>query len=200
MIGKSIKTPWFAGADSPEVSDQSFISPTATLIGKVVIGTNVLVSPGACLRADEGGEIHICHNANIQDNVIMHGLINQRVEVAGEKYSIYVDESTSCAHASIIHGPAHIGKNTFIGFTAVIHSATIGDNCFIGHGAKVIGVTIPDGKFVPHGAIITSDSDVAKLLAVPAELKDFNEDVVEVNTALAKSYLDAYGPISPNFP
>lgn len=200
MIGKSIQTPWFAGADIPKVSDQSFISPTATLIGKVVIGPNVLVSPGACLRADEGGEIHVCHNANIQDNVIMHGLKNQRVEVAGESYSIYVDEGTSCAHASIIHGPARIGRNTFIGFTAVVHSATVGDNCFIGHGAKVIGVKIPDGKFVPHGAIITSVADVAKLLEVPSELKNFNAEVVEVNTDLAKSYLDAYGPIAPTFP
>ncbi len=200
MIGKSIKPPWFAGADSPEVSEQSFISPTATLIGKVVVGTNVLVSPGACLRADEGGEIHICHNANIQDNVIMHGLINQRVKVGEESYSIYINESTSCAHASIIHGPAYVGKNTFVGFTAVVHSSTVGDNCFIGHGAKVIGVKIPDGKFVPHGAIITSDSDVAKLLEVPAELKNFNAEVVEVNTQLAKCYLDAYGPITPTFP
>ena len=200
MIGKSIKTPWFAGADIPEVSDKSFISPTATLIGKVVVGANVLVSPGASLRADEGGEIHICHDANVQDNVIMHGLKDKRVEVEGASYSIFIDERTSCAHASIIHGPAHIGKNSFIGFTAVVHSSTVGDNCFIGHGAKVIGVKIPNGKFVPHGAIITSAADVAKLSEVPAELKNFNEEVVEVNTDLAISYLNAYGPLAPTFP
>ncbi len=200
MIGKSIKTPWFAGADIPEVSDKSFISPTATLIGKVVVKDYVLVSPGASLRADEGGEIHVCHNSNVQDNVIMHGLKDKRVEVAGESYSIFIGANTSCAHASIIHGPAAVGENSFFGFTAVVHSSTVGDNCFIGHGAKVIGVNIPDGKFVPHGAIITSAADVAKLLEVPSELKHFNEEVVEVNTDLAKSYLDAYGPIAPTFP
>ncbi len=200
MIGKSIRTPWFAGADTPEVSEKSFISPTATLIGKVVVQADVLISPGASLRADEGGEIHVCHNANVQDNVIMHGLKDQRVQVNGASYSVFIGANSSCAHASIIHGPAAIGENTFIGFTAVIHSSTIGDNCFIGHGAKVIGVVIPDGKFVPHGAIVTSAADVAKLAPVPDELKDFNEDVVAVNTDLAKSYLEAYGPLAPTFP
>lgn len=200
MIGKSIRTPWFAGADAPEVSEKSFISTTATLIGKVVIKDHVLVSPGASLRADEGGEIHVCHNANVQDNVIMHGLKDKRVEVDGENYSIFIGANSSCAHASIIHGPASVGENTFIGFTAVVHSSQIGNDCFVGHGAKVIGVTIPDGKFVPHGAIITTAADVAKLTEVPADLKGFNEEVVEVNTDLAKSYLEAYGHMAPTFP
>lgn len=200
MIGKSIKTPWFSGAYTPEVSDRSFISPTATLIGKVEIGKHVLVSPGASLRADEGGAIYVSDNANVQDNVIMHGLKDKTVQVNGNAYSIYIGVGSSCAHASIIHGPAAVGNNTFVGFTAVVHSSTVGDNCFIGHGAKVIGVAIPDGKFVPHGAIITSAADVAKLSEVPADLKDFNHEVVEVNCDLAKSYLEAYGHQAPSFP
>ncbi len=200
MIGKSIKTPWFSGAFTPEVSEYSFISPTATLIGKVEVGKHVLVSPGASLRADEGGTIHLSDNVNVQDNVIMHGLKDKAVQRNGQNYSIFVGEKSSCAHACIIHGPAAIGTNSFIGFNTVVHSSVIGDNCFVGHGAKVIGVTIPDGKFVPHGAIVTSVEEVAKLSEVPEDLKGFNAEVVEVNTDLAKSYLEAYGHMSPSFP
>jgi carbonic anhydrase/acetyltransferase-like protein (isoleucine patch superfamily) len=194
MIFKSFKTSWFTGEHNANISDSAFVFSTASVTGMIEIDQNVLVCPGASLRGDEGGKIYIGVNSNVQDNVIMHGLKHKGVLVADQFYSVYISKGVSCAHGSIVHGPAFIGENTFLGFSSITHSSEIGRDCFIGHGAKVIGVTIPDGKFVPHGRIVISEEDVDKLLDVPEELKHFNGEVVQVNVELAKSYLTAYGP------
>jgi carbonic anhydrase/acetyltransferase-like protein (isoleucine patch superfamily) len=188
MLIASPKTSWVNREYYPEVAASAYVSPTAVLTGFIELGEGVLISPGASIRGDEGGKIFIGNRANVQDNVIMHGLKEQSVLVDDDRYSIYISEEVSCAHASIIHGPAFIGRNTFIGFGTVIHSCNIGRNCFIGHGATVIGVTIADGKYIPHGIIVESQQDADALSEVPDSARDFNHDVVAVNAELAIGY------------
>lgn len=189
MLMNSPKTSWFQQGFQPDVAEEAYVAATATVIGPVTIAKDVMVSPGASIRGDEGGNIFIGQESNVQDHVIMHGLLHQAVQVGTEKYSIYVAERVSCAHASLIHGPAFIGNDTFIGFGALVISSHIGRNCYIGHGSRVIGVTIPDGKFVPHGAVIDCQEQADLLGAVPKELAHFNEKVVKVNVELARGYL-----------
>jgi carbonic anhydrase/acetyltransferase-like protein (isoleucine patch superfamily) len=188
---KSSEPPLLHQAHTPEIADTAFLSETASVIGPVIIGEHVMVSPGASIRGDEGGRIFIGNKTNVQDNVIMHGLKEQSVKVGSEEFSIYISQEVSCTHACIIHGPAFIGCNTFIGFGTIVHSSTIGCNCYVGHGAKVIGVTIPDGKYVPHGATIHTPQAVEDLPNVSdkgTHIIRFNPEVVEVNVELAKGY------------
>ena len=187
----SPKTSWKPMEYRPEIPATSHVSETASVIGHVRIGEYVMIAPGASIRGDEGGQIYIGSHTNVQDNVIMHGLKEQSVEVDGESYSIYISEEVSCAHACIIHGPAFIGRNTFIGFGTIIHSSHVGKNCYIGHGARVIGVTIPDGKYVPHGLTVHTPQAVEDLPNIndkSAHIIRFNPEVVEVNMELAKGY------------
>ena len=188
MIMNSPKTSWFNQSYNPKISDDAYISATAVVTGPVKISEDVMVSPGASIRADEGGNIFIGPGSNVQDNAIMHGLLHKSVQIDHENYAIYISEQVSCAHASIIHGPAFVGKNTFIGFGAIVHSSHIGKNCFIGHGSKIIGVTISDNKFVPHGAIIDCQEKADHLGQVPEQYAHFNEEVVKVNVELARGY------------
>ncbi|MDR3562832.1 MAG: transferase [Negativicutes bacterium] len=191
MLTKSPKTPWIGQEHSPEVASTAYVSESASVIGPVTIDEHVMVSPGASIRGDEGGRIYIGKKTNVQDNVVMHGLKEQSVIVNDEKYSIYIAEEVSCAHACIIHGPAFIGKNTFIGFGSVLHSVKVGKNCYIGHGAKLIQVDIPDGKYVPHGALIHTPQAVEDLPNVSDKgnhIIRFNPEVVEVNSELAEGY------------
>ena len=46
---------WNPNGDYPKVDTTSYIHPTAVVIGKVRIGKNVFVGPGAVIRADEPG-------------------------------------------------------------------------------------------------------------------------------------------------
>lgn len=190
-VKKSPQTSWTVQECSPQIASSAYISETAAVIGPVQIGEDVLVSPGAGIRGDEGGRIYIGNRANVQDNVIIHGLKRKKVLVGKEEFSVYISEGVSCAHACIIHGPAFIGSNTFVGFGAIIHCANVGNRCFIGHGARVIGVNIPDGKFIPHGICIDTQEAADSLLDVishDSSLHHFNYEVVEVNVELAKGY------------
>ena len=192
----SPKTSWMPEEHYPQVASTSYIAETACVIGPVEIADYVLVSPGASIRGDEGGRIYIGKRSNVQDNVIMHGLKKKPVTVDGKEYSIYIAEEVTCAHAAIIHGPAFIGRNTFIGFGSLVHSSHIGENCYIGHAAKVIQVTIPPGKYVPHGMLVHTPhavEDLPNVFDKGNHIIRFNPEVVAVNVELAQAYLAQRG-------
>ncbi len=166
--------------DLPQIHKTAYVDSTAVIIGKVRIGKNVFVGPGAVVRADEpNSSITVKDNCNIQDRVIIHALENS---------SILIDKNTSLAHGCIIHGPCKIGKGCFIGFGSVIFKALIKDNVFIKSLAVIEGVRIPNKKFIPNGAIIVSPRAVESLQSISREEIVFANKVAEVNLRLAKGY------------
>lgn len=173
---------WNPNGDYPIIDNTSYIDPTATIIGKVKIGKNVYVGPGAIIRADHRTKIIIMDNCNIQDRVIMHAL---------EGTSVEVEENTSLTHGCIVHGPCKIGKNCFIGFNTVIFNAQLGNNVFIKNSAVIEGVNIPEERFVPNGSVIDSKDKVDVLELVTNELKLFSKKIVEANLDLLKGYKNA---------
>ncbi len=172
----------------PVIHADSFVSEAAEVFGMVEIDNDVVVLPHASIRADEGSPFKICKGTNIQDGVVIHGLLNKFVEVGDKQYSVYIDSHCSIAHGALIHGPTKIGKKTFVGFGAVIHNSVIGRNCVIHHGAIVEGVTLPANTYVPHGCILTKQADVAKLPVMPENIKEFNKEVVDYNKLLCHHY------------
>jgi phenylacetic acid degradation protein len=61
---------------TPVVPEESYVHPTAVLIGDVILGKGVYVGPNASLRGDFG-RIVVKDGANIQDNCVMHGFPNK---------------------------------------------------------------------------------------------------------------------------
>ena len=57
------------GEDRPVVPASAFVHPAAEVIGRVRLGENASVWPGAVLRGDID-PIEIGDNSNIQDNVV----------------------------------------------------------------------------------------------------------------------------------
>lgn len=180
MLKKNPKTSWNSEEKMPTVAPTAYVDDSASLIGDVRIGERTYIAPGVSLRADEATPIIIGDDCNVQDNSVFHGLEGTMIQL-GNKVSI--------AHGAIVHGPCAIGDESFVGFNSVVHASTLGSKCFVGHGALVVGVSLSDGKFVPHGAVLIKDQKMAdKLGPIPDDLKDFNEDVVKVNTEFAKGY------------
>lgn len=207
-IGASPSTPWSSTNIHPDIEPSAYIHPQASVIGNVHIGKNVMVSPQASVRGDEGMPIFVGDDANIQDSVSIHALETadeegtpiekNLVEVDGAKYAVYIGKRVSLAHQSQVHGPASIGDDTFVGMQAFIFKATVGDNVVIEPGAKVVGVTIPSGRYISLGMIV-SDQSVADQLPVITEdymFSHLNEGVVHVNTNLAKGYRTMTGSSS----
>jgi phenylacetic acid degradation protein len=114
----------------PVIHESSFIHPNAVVTGRVVIGRDVYIGPGAALRGD-WGEIEIHDGCNVQENCTIHMFPG---------ITVVLEEAAHIGHGAIIHG-ARIGRNALIGMNAVIM-----DNAVIGAGA-IVGAL----SFVPEG-------------------------------------------------
>ena len=199
-IGASPMTPWNNRNIQPDIELSAYIHPQASVIGAVYIGKNVMVSPQASVRGDEGMPIHIGNDTNIQDGVSIHALETadeegrpvekNLVEVGGKKYAVYIGDRVSLAHQSQVHGPASVGDDTFVGMQAFVFRSEVGSNVVIEPAARVVGVTIPDGRYVPLGMIVTNQSAADALPAITEDymFSHLNEGVLHVNTNLAKGY------------
>ena len=196
-------TPWNSKPTAPVIDSTAYVDPQASVIGNVTIGANVMISPMASIRSDEGMPILVGNDSNVQDGVVLHALetIDEEgnpveknlVEVGGEKYAVYIGENVSLAHQSQIHGPASVGNDTFIGMQAFVFKAKVGNNCVLEPTSAAIGVTIPDGRYIPAGTVITSQAEADKLPEVTEDYayRHTNEAVVYVNVNLAEGYNEA---------
>lgn len=179
------------------------------VIGNVIIGDKVIAVAGTHIRADECGPFFIGKGTNIQDGVILHGLLNQFVPVDGAEYSIYIGSHCALAHACLIHGPAFVGKKSFIGAQAqvwaskirekcsiggqaMVKDSEIGPGCFIGDGAKVKGVIVPPSRYIEDFCIIRKQEEADDLPEVPEWARkkalEFGKEVVDTNKTLVELY------------
>lgn len=107
---------------SPTISPDAFIHPTAVIIGDVEIQEGCYVGPGASLRGDFG-KIKLSLESNVQDNCVIHGTIGSETVVS---------QYGHIGHGAILHG-CTIGKGVLIGMNAVImDNSIIGDYSIIG--------------------------------------------------------------------
>jgi carbon dioxide concentrating mechanism protein CcmM len=209
-IHENVITDFNSNISYPEIENTAFIHPFAVVIGACYIGELVMVAPTAVCRGDEGTPIHISAYANIQDDVVIHSLEttkdgknldNRRFTNDGELllgndtrfkdgYSVFVGERTSLAHGTLVHGPAYIGNDTFVGMESLVFNAKIGNNVAIGVSSTITGgVEIPDNKFVPVGSTITTQEQVDKLPnRIGSDYENINKEVVHVNEKLAEGY------------
>jgi carbonic anhydrase len=194
----------------PSIQGSAFIHPFAVVIGNCYIGQNVLVAPTAVCRGDEGTPLHIGPFSNMQDGVVIHGLEttvddnnldDRRFASNGDRllgndtrfddgYSVYVGENVSLAHGVLIHGPAYVGNNTFVGMESLVFDAKLGNDVAVGVSSTITGgVEVADDKFVPPGSVITTQEEADALPErVGSAYENINTAVVHVNEKLAEGY------------
>ncbi len=126
----------------PVVDPSAFIHPLAAVTGKVTIGKDVYVGPGAAIRGDWGGII-IEDGCNVQENCTIHmfpGII------------VRIEENDHIGHGAVIQG-AFIGKNCLIGMNAVImDEVVLGEECIV--GALTF---IKTGEKIPRRSLIAGN-------------------------------------------
>ena len=94
----------------PRIHPDTWIDPSAEVIGDVTIEQGASVWPGAVLRGDEDNYVRLGRNSNVQDGSVLH---------VTPEY------------------PCIVGDGVTIGHRAVVHACTIKDNARIGIGAVV---------------------------------------------------------------
>ncbi len=182
-------TPWSKNLAEPQIHQTAYVHSFSNIIGDVRISENVLVAPGSSIRADEGGSFYIAAGSNIQDGVVIHALEEGRVIGDDQQpYSVWIGKNTSITHMSLIHGPAYIGDDCFIGFRSTVFNARIGNGCIVMMHALVQDVEIPPGKYVPSGAVINTQQQADRLPDVEEEDRQFASHVVKSNDALRSGY------------
>jgi len=173
----------------PKIDETAYVHSFSNMIGDVRVGSNVSIGPGTSIHADAGSPFYIGEGTNVQDSVVIRGLDDGRV--IGDdhnEYSVWIGKQTSITHMALIHGPAYIGDNCFIGFRSTVFNARVGEGCIIMMHALIQDVEIPPGKYVPSGAIITTQQQADSLPDVQDPDRQFASHVIGINDALGSGY------------
>lgn len=177
--------PWSRSLAQPKIDETAYVHSLSTVAGEVEIGAEVLIAPGTSIRADEGSPFHIGSGSRVQDGAVIHGL--ERGRVVGDDrqpYSVWIGQRVAISHLALIHGPAYIGDDCFIGFRSTVFNARLGQGCIVMMHALVQDVVIPAGRFVPSGAVITSQQQADRLPEVQPADADFAAHLSGMNHAL----------------
>lgn len=181
----TLQTPQSKSLAQPEIHATAYVHSFSNVIGEVYIGADVLVAPGTSIRADEGSPFRVGDGSSIQDGVVIHGLEQGRVVGDDRKqYSVWIGKNTSIAHMALIHGPAYIGDDCFIGFRSTIFNARIGKGSIVMMHVLIQDVEIPSGKYVPSGTIVTTQQQADRLPDVQAVDVTFAHQLVGTQDAL----------------
>jgi carbon dioxide concentrating mechanism protein CcmM len=148
----------------PKIHETASVHSFANVLGDVRIGENVLIAAGTSIRADEGTPFQIGRNSQLQDGAIVHGLGQGRVlGDDGAEYSVWIGSNTAITHMAMVHGPAYVGDDCFVGFRSTIFNARLGSGCIVMMHCLIQDVEIPVGKFVPSGSVITDQQQADQL-------------------------------------
>jgi carbon dioxide concentrating mechanism protein CcmM len=182
-------TPWSKNLAEPDIHHTAYVHAFSNIIGDVRIGENVMIAPGISIRADEGNPFAIGSNTNIQDGVVIHGLEQGRVlGDDGTQYSVWIGNNSSITHMALIHGPAYVGNDCFIGFRSTVFNSIVGHGCIVMMHALIQDVKIAPGKYVPSGAIITSQQQADRLSDVQPDDRKFAAHIISINDSLRSGY------------
>lgn len=148
------------GKQSVDAHPQSWVAPTAAVIGKVRLDEGASVWFGAVLRGDNE-LIHIGPDSNVQDGAVLH---------TDPGSPLTLGRGVTVGHQAMLHG-CEIGDGSLIGIHAVVlNGARIGRHCLVGANALVTeNAVIPDGSLVlgsPAKVVRTlSEAEQAQLAA-----------------------------------
>jgi len=147
-----------------EIDATAIVHSFADLVGDVRIDAHVFIAAGTSIRADQGTPFSIKEGTIIQEGVIIHGQETGKVlGDDGKEHSVWIGKKTCLGHMALVHGPAYIGDDCFVGFRSTLFNARLGQGSIIMMHALVQDVEIAPGKYVPSGSIITSQAQADRL-------------------------------------
>ena len=167
------------GDDEPDIDQAAFVHPDAVVIGRVRIGPEASVWPGAVLRGDHG-RIEIGARTSVQDGTVVH-----------------------CTH----EWPTLIGAECVIGHLAHLEGCVVEDRCLVGSGSVTLNrARVGTGAIVAAAALIPEGYQVpprALAACVPAVIKrtdvsgDWVDGAVKTDVESARRYRAGLRRVAP---
>lgn len=145
--------PLYAFGDHvPDIHPSAYVHPDAVVIGRVTIGPESTVWPGAVLRGDFG-DIRVGARSSIQDGTVLH---------------------------TTVEWPTVVGDECVVGHNAHLEGCRIEDRCLIGSGSVVLNrARVGTGSVVGAQALVTEGAEVpagSMALGVPARIRSLDAD------------------------
>ncbi len=159
---------------TPTLGKQTWIAPSADVVGNVTMGEDVSIWFGCVVR----GDVHyitIGDRTNIQDLSMIH-------------VTHYKKEDMSDGN------PTVIGADVTIGHRVMLHGCTIEDACLIGMSATILdGAVIGKESIVGAGALVTKNKVFpprSLIVGSPAKaVRSLSDEEVAELYASAKRYV-----------
>ena len=152
----------------PQMGENCFIAPNATIVGDVIMGDDCSVWFNAVVRGDVNS-IRMGNKVNVQDGAVIH--------CTYEKTKAIIGNNVSIGHNAIVHG-CTIHDDVLVGMGAIImDNAVIGSNSIIAAGAVVLENTVVESGTIYAG--------------IPAKkVKEISQELIhgEINR-IANNYL-----------
>ncbi len=153
---------------SPQMGNDCFIAPNATIVGDVKMGNECSVWFNAVIRGDVNS-IEMGNKVNVQDGAVIHCTYKKTKTI--------------------------IGNNVSIGHNALVHGCTLEDNVLVGMGAIIMdNVRVGSNSIIAAGAVVLENTIVEKgciYAGVPAKkVKMISEELIkgEINR-IADNYV-----------
>ncbi|MCH9812735.1 MAG: gamma carbonic anhydrase family protein [Epsilonproteobacteria bacterium] len=160
---------------TPNIGDESWIAPSADVIGNVTIGHACSIWFGTVVRGDVH-KIVIGNRVNIQDLSMVH-------------VTHYKEADQSDGNPTII------GDDVTIGHRVMLHGCTIEDACLIGMSSTILdGAVIGKESIVGAGSLITKNKVFpprSLIMGSPAKVvRELNETEIKELYDSAKRYVE----------
>ncbi|MGD1900196.1 MAG: ribulose bisphosphate carboxylase small subunit [Phormidesmis sp.] len=175
---------------NPQVHTSAEVHEFSLVEGDVQIESGASVAPGTAITAQPGASVSIGEQCHLLPSVVVEAIAGAQVmgNAGSQTRSIYVGDRTVIAHKSLIHSPAFIGEDCFVGFRSTVFNARVGQGCVILMHALVQDVEIPPGRCVPSGAVINSQHQADQLPKVRPEDLAYAKEIIGSSVANTRSF------------
>jgi len=159
---------------TPKIGNNTWIAPSADVIGRATIGEDCSIWFGTVVRADVH-YIQIGDRVSVQDLSMIH-------------VTHYKKDDMSDGNPTII------GDDVTIGHRVMLHGCTIEDACLIGMSATILdGAVIGKESIVGAGALVTKNKKFpprSLIMGSPAKVvRELTEDEIKELYESAKRYV-----------
>ena len=147
--------------------EHHFVAYDATIVGSVILESNVNVWFKVVIRADND-QVTIGEGCNVQDGSVLH---------VDPGYPMNLARRVTIGHKVMLHG-CDIGEGSLIGINSVVmNGARIGRNTLVG-----ANTLIAEGKEIPEGVLV---------LGSPGKVvRDLKQEEKDYLYKIAQGYID----------
>jgi len=151
----------------PRIDANAFIMNNATLIGDVVISSDVLILANAVLRGDFN-QIYVGEKVCIQENSILNPVFQEPIRIEG---------------------------HSIIGYGAKVHGGEIKKGVFIGMNSIILpGVKIGEYSLIAAGSVLTENMKVSPrslVMGAPAKVvREIRDEDIEWTKGAVFGYME----------